>query len=118
MSGTRRCLNTNAPLTKVAPEVQQWLQKKLSISLCGRNSPRAYGFRLASLPSRLRNPRHKTKNPRHVYGEAKPSAKPSARLAVSVAQGCLFDVPPAGIAADAGEAQDHCSGHFAYQSTC
>jgi hypothetical protein len=48
----------DAPLTKVAPEVQQWLQEKLSISRVGRNFPRARGFRFASLLNRLRNPRH------------------------------------------------------------
>jgi hypothetical protein len=44
-----------APLTKVAPEVQRWLQKKLSTFQFSRNSHRGHFFRFNSLAKRSLN---------------------------------------------------------------
>jgi hypothetical protein len=49
LAGRASALTLSAPLTKVAPEVQQWLPENLSISYCGRNLPRARCFRFYSV---------------------------------------------------------------------
>jgi hypothetical protein len=48
-------MNTNAALTKVAPEVQPWLRKKLSTFHSSRNSRRAHFFRFNALSNRSLN---------------------------------------------------------------